>query len=68
MFEEYDDVLSVSEACEALKIGHNYMYKHLQNGVIGAYKVGKSWRIPKSSLLAFIQNNCCSFFAELDTL
>ena len=26
MFESYDDILTVEEACEALKIGYNAIY------------------------------------------
>ena len=26
MFESYDDILTVEEACEALKVGYNAMY------------------------------------------
>lgn len=32
MFENYDDILTVEEACEALKIGYNAMYALLNTG------------------------------------
>ena len=32
MFESYDDILTVEEACEALKIGYNAMYELLNTG------------------------------------
>ena len=36
MFESYDDVLTVEEACEALKIGYNAMYELLNTGKLRA--------------------------------
>lgn len=32
MFENFDDILTVEEACEALKIGYNAMYELLNTG------------------------------------
>ena len=32
MFENYDDILTVEEACEALKVGYNAMYALLNTG------------------------------------
>ena len=32
MFESYDDILTVEEACEALKIGYNAIYGLLNTG------------------------------------
>ena len=33
MFENFDDILTVEEACEALKIGYNAMYELLNTGI-----------------------------------
>ena len=57
MFESYDDVLKVEEACEALKIGYNAMYELLNTGKIKGYKNGRVWRIPKAALMEYIQNS-----------
>lgn len=57
MFESYDDVLTVEEACEALKIGYNAMYELLNTGKIKGYKNGRVWRIPKAALMEYIQNS-----------
>lgn len=32
MFEEYSDILTVEEACEALRVGYNAMYELLNSG------------------------------------
>ena len=54
MFEQYPDVLSVEEACEALRVGYNAMYELLNSGKVKAYKNGRIWRIPKEALKKYI--------------
>ena len=56
MFESYDDVLTVEEACEALKIGFNAMYELLNTDKIKGYRNGRVWRIPKAALVEYIRN------------
>lgn len=55
MFESYDDILNVEEACEALKIGYNAMYELLNTGKLRGYRNGCVWRIPKAALVEFIR-------------
>ena len=50
MFDEYPDVLTVEEACEALRVGYNALYALLGSGEIPAYRNGRCWRIPKISI------------------
>lgn len=57
MFENFDDVLIVEEACEALKIGYNAMYELLNTGKIKGYRNGRVWRIPKAALVEYIQSS-----------
>lgn len=54
MFEQYDDVLTVDEACEALKVGHNTLYSLLNSGKLKAYRCGRIWRIPVAALREYI--------------
>ena len=54
MFEEYPDILTVEDACEALRMGYNAMYDLLNTGKIKAFKNGRVWRIPKESLKQYI--------------
>lgn len=54
MFENYDDILNVEGACEALKIGYNAMYELLNTGKLRGYRNGRVWRIPKAALVEFI--------------
>lgn len=57
MFENYDDVLTVEEACEALKIGFNAIYGLLNTGKLRGYRNGRVWRIPKAALVEYIQSS-----------
>lgn len=54
MLEEYSDILTVEEACEALRVGYNAMYELLNSGKLQAYRNGRCWRIPKVSVENFI--------------
>lgn len=57
MFEEYSDVLTVEEACEALRIGYNAIYDLLGSGKLKGYRNGRIWRIPKESVKQYILEN-----------
>lgn len=57
MFEQYPEILSVEDACEALRVGYNAMYELLNSGKVKAFKNGRCWRIPKVALVEFILSN-----------
>ena len=54
MFEQYPDILTVEEACEALRMGYNAVYELLNEGKLKAYKNGRVWRIRKESLVRYV--------------
>lgn len=54
MFDDYPDILTVEEVCEALRVGYNAMYDLLNAGKIKAYKNGRVWRIPKAAVKKYI--------------
>ena len=54
MLEQYEDVLKTDEACEALRIGYNALYKLLGSGVLKGYHNGRTWRIPKLAVQEYI--------------
>ena len=56
MFDDNEDVLTVDESCELLRIGHNQIYKLLNSGKLKGYKCGRVWKIPKESLIKFIRD------------
>lgn len=54
MFEQYDEVVTPQELSEMLRIGMNQTYKILNEGLISAYREGRSWRISKQSVIDYI--------------
>lgn len=54
MLEEYEDILTVEETCQALRMGYNAMYGLLNSGKLKAYRNGRVWRIPKEAVKEYI--------------
>lgn len=57
LFEEYPDVLSVQQVRSALKIGRPAVYHLLEKNEIRCFKIGNAYKIPKTSLIEFVQRN-----------
>lgn len=57
MFEQYPDILTVEEACEALRMGYNAVYDLLNDGKLKAYKNGRVWRITKQALIQYVSES-----------
>ena len=57
MFEQYEDVLTVNECCEALRMGYNAVYELLNSGKLKAYKNGRVWRISKAAVIRYVMEN-----------
>lgn len=57
MLEEYPDILTTEETCEALRMGYNALYELLKSGKLKAYRNGRTWRIPKVAVEEFILDN-----------
>lgn len=55
MFETYDDILTVDEVADALKIGTSQAYRILRSGELKGYKEGKDWKTPKIALESYIR-------------
>lgn len=55
MLEQYDDVISVKELCEILRIGRNRAYELLQTNQIRGFQMGRPWKIPKASVEKFLK-------------
>lgn len=54
MFEQYDDILTVEEISEILKIGMTQAYRLVRSGNLKGYKEGKDWKIPKQALNEYV--------------
>ena len=54
MLENYEEIMTPDEACEALRIGKNALYELLATGQLKAYRNGRVWRIPRSAVVEYI--------------
>ena len=55
MLKEYPDVLNIEQMCEVLGISKKTGYKLLQSNTITSMKVGRTYRIPKIHLIAYLR-------------
>lgn len=55
MLELYDDLMTADEACEALRIGKNALYRLLNSHHLKAYRNGRVWRIPRQAVEEYIR-------------
>lgn len=55
LFREYDDVVTVPELAKMLRIGRNNAYDLIKHRYIQSVKVGKQIRVPKSSVIDFVE-------------
>ena len=54
MLDGYDDLLTVDEACKAMKIGKNAIYGLLSTKKLKSYRNGRVWRIPKKAIEEYV--------------
>lgn len=54
MFQNFDDILTIDELAELLKIGKNTAYRLINTGQIESIRIGRTHRIPKKSVIKFI--------------
>ena len=57
MFEAYDDMITIDELCEMLDIGRNAAYRLLNEDKLHAFKIGRVWKISKSTVVEYIRHN-----------
>ena len=57
MLEQYPDILTVEEVCEALRMGYNAVYDLLNTGKLKAYKNGRVWQIPREALVKYVMES-----------
>lgn len=60
MLENFDDILTVEQLMDILYIGKNVAYKMLNSGAIKAFRIGRVWKIPRSSIEDYILSKCSS--------
>lgn len=55
VLKEYSDILTVEEMSKALGVSTKTGYKLIRENEIECIKVGRSYRIPKAHLLAYMR-------------
>lgn len=50
-----NDFMKLEEVMEYLDIGKNSMYKLLGSGELGAFKIGKVWKIPRVAVEDYVK-------------
>lgn len=55
MFTQYPDVVNISQLCEMLGgISEKTAYGLIREGKIGAFLIGRAYRIPKANVIDFL--------------
>ena len=52
-----EELMTVAELADYLKIKPEIVRRKVRNRQIRAYKIGKEWRFPRSEIVNFL-NNC----------
>ena len=54
MLNEFEDLLTVDEVCDILRIGHNTICTLLKEGKLKGFRCGRIWKIPKLAVENYI--------------
>ena len=57
MFHNDYDVLTAYEAMDYLGVGENTIYKLLNSGELGAFRIGRTWKIPQKEIDKYIDKS-----------
>ena len=55
MYRNIPEIMTVKECCQLLKVGKNTMLELLHTRKIDGFRIGNRWRIPKESVVEFIE-------------
>ena len=54
MFESYEDILTIQNVADILKVGTTQVYKIVRSGELKAFKEGKDLKIAKPALVEYV--------------
>ena len=57
MFNQYEDIMTVAEAAEALGIGRNRIYELLMSKELKGFRIGRMWKIPRESVEIYVRTS-----------
>ena len=58
LFAEFPDVMNFHQFRAALGIGKRTAYHLLMSGKIKCFRLANAYKIPKTSLIEYIENSC----------
>ena len=57
MFNNDYEIMTAYEAMDYLGIGENTLYRILKSGELGAFRIGRIWKIPRKELDKYIDKS-----------
>ena len=57
-------LMTLDELCETLMIGRSTAYQLMKSGEIGAFRIGRIWKIPKAGVIDYLQERRQGQFAQ----
>lgn len=54
LYNDSNDLITIEELCDILRIGRNAAYKLLNSKELKAFRIGKVWKIPRAALNDYI--------------
>lgn len=58
LFSDHPDVMTAQQLRTALGIGRLGAYKLLKEGKIQSFKIGNTYKIPKTSVIEYVKKSC----------
>lgn len=62
LLNQENDILTVDDLCEVLRIGKNAAYKLINSGKLKCYRINRIWKIPRQSVEEYIDEARNSYF------
>ncbi len=56
LLQEFPDILTVQQMQKALNIGRSWAYRLLDERKISSFRIGRTYKIPKSAVIDFIRD------------
>jgi excisionase family DNA binding protein len=53
--DKHDEILTITELAEWLKIAEKTLYSHAQKGIIPGFKVGSAWRFRRRDIDIWVE-------------
>ena len=58
LFSDYPDVMTAQQLRTALGIGRLGAYQLLEEGKIQSFKIGNTYKIPKTAVIEYVKKSC----------